>query len=171
MQRGGDKKWMAAYTKPRCEKKVAERLETSGFEVYCPLQTTIRQWSDRKKRVKVPVIPSYVFLRISEQERLSVLQDPGVVNFVFWLGQPAILREEEIIALKNFLEDNCDIEAWAIPFKKGDNVAIHTGPLKDEIAEIAHVNSKFATLMLRGIGYELKARVRVTGLRYHHAEG
>jgi len=64
------KTWMAVYTKPRSEKKVAERLEKAGIEVYCPLQTVIKQWSDRKKKIKIPVFPSYVFVHVGESERL-----------------------------------------------------------------------------------------------------
>jgi hypothetical protein len=49
--------WFALYTKPRNEKKVTETLAALGIEVYCPLVTTIKQWSDRKKKVESPLIP------------------------------------------------------------------------------------------------------------------
>ena len=48
--------WFAVYTSPRTEQKVAERLEKEGYEVYLPLVTTLRQWSDRKKKVKIPLM-------------------------------------------------------------------------------------------------------------------
>ena len=54
--------WYAIYTKPRNEKKVAENLAAIGIESYCPIVTTLKQWSDRKKMVETPLIPSYVFV-------------------------------------------------------------------------------------------------------------
>ena len=81
--------WFALYTKPRNEKKVAENLAALGIEVYCPLVTTIKQWSDRKKKVESPLIPSYVFVKIEEANRKEVFQVSGVVQYVFWLGKPA----------------------------------------------------------------------------------
>lgn len=57
--------WFALYTMPRTEKKVHARLASKGVDVYLPLVTTVRQWSDRKKKVQVPLIPSIVFVRVS----------------------------------------------------------------------------------------------------------
>jgi hypothetical protein len=53
---------------------------------------TLRQWSDRKKKVQIPMFPSYIFAHTNESERYQLLMDPGVLNFVFWLGKPAIVR-------------------------------------------------------------------------------
>ncbi|MDX1426779.1 MAG: transcription termination/antitermination NusG family protein [Salegentibacter mishustinae] len=47
--------WYVLYTKPRTEKRVAESLEQMGVEVYCPLITEIKQWKDRKKKLKTPL--------------------------------------------------------------------------------------------------------------------
>ena len=58
------KKWHVIYTAPRAEKKVNERLESQGVETYLPLQKTLRQWSDRKKKVSIPLFNSYVFVRV-----------------------------------------------------------------------------------------------------------
>ena len=77
-----NKKWLVLYTKPRNEKKVAERLTKNGFEVYCPLIKTLRQWSDRKKKVEIPMFSSYVFIHIDEKNRQLPLYDQGVMNYV-----------------------------------------------------------------------------------------
>jgi len=69
--------WFAAYTRSRNEKKVAGELEEQHIEYYLPLIKTIRQWSDRKKKVEVPLINSYIFVRIIEKEYLKVLQTTG----------------------------------------------------------------------------------------------
>ena len=97
--------WFAVYTKPRNEKKVVENLIHSGFEAYVPLVKQKRKWSDRIKTVELPLIPSYVFVNISEKERHNVFVIPGIVRYVFWLGQPAIIKDEEIEALKQSLKE------------------------------------------------------------------
>lgn len=130
--RNNTKDWRAVYTKPRSEKKVAERLEQQGIEVYCPVQTTLKQWSDRKKKVSVPIFPSYVFLRLSEKESDLVLQDPGVLNFVYWLGQPALIRDEEIEGIRAFLSNYRDSTIVLVDYEKGDKVEIIEGPFKGQ---------------------------------------
>ena len=71
--------WYVVYTKPKWEKKVAEQLINSGIECYCPLITQVRQWSDRKKKVEVPLFNSYVFVQLPDAERNKVFQSVGVV--------------------------------------------------------------------------------------------
>ena len=95
--------WYAIYTKPRNEKKVTETLNSMGIEAYCPMVTSIKQWSDRKKKVTAPVLPSYVFVKIEEQKRNEVFQVAGIVRYVYWLGKPAIIRAIEIEALQHSL--------------------------------------------------------------------
>ena len=80
--------WYAVYTKPRNEKKVEEQLLKMGVETFCPKVSVVKQWSDRKKRVSQPLIPSYVFLKIKEQERDLVFSVSGVVRYLFFLGKP-----------------------------------------------------------------------------------
>jgi transcriptional antiterminator RfaH len=141
------KLWMAVYTKPRSEKKVAERLEKAGIEVYCPLQMVIKQWSDRKKKVKIPVFPSYVFVHIEESERLTVLSDVGVMNFVFWLGKPAVIREEEIEVIKEYLERrNNNVEVV------GDEVLITHGIFEGTKGKIKHLFDNKTVLVIESIG-------------------
>ena len=64
--------WYVVYTKSKQEKKVAEGLKKLGIEAYCPLVTVMKQWSDRKKKVEVPLINSYVFVNIDERQRDDV---------------------------------------------------------------------------------------------------
>ena len=103
--------WYVIYTKPKWEKKVAEQLAEAGIDCYCPLITQIRQWSDRKKKVEVPLFNSYVFVQLDESERNSVFQSAGVVRYLFWLGKPAIVRHEEIEVIKKWINtsDAADI--------------------------------------------------------------
>ena len=97
--------WYALYTEPRHEKKVAARLQQLGIEIYCPLIVQVRQWSDRKKKVEVPLLPSYVFVKVDSNERERVFQVSGVVRYLYWLGQPAIIKEAEIDMMQKWLQD------------------------------------------------------------------
>lgn len=97
------KKWFALYTKPRWEKKVSQVLDRKGIECWCPLKKTEKQWSDRKKIVEEPLFTSYVFVRIDQTERTPVLMTDGILNFVYHVGKPAVIRDEEIDIIKKFL--------------------------------------------------------------------
>src|SRR5436305_10048529 len=97
------KQWFAIYTKPRWEKKVDGLLLRKGIESWCPLQKVERQWSDRKKIINDPIFKSYVFVRIKPEERLPVLQTEGVLNFVHFLGKPAVIKDEEVANIKSYL--------------------------------------------------------------------
>jgi transcription antitermination factor NusG len=99
------KNWFAIYTKPRWEKKVNLVLERKEIEVWCPLQKIQKQWSDRKKIVEEPLFKSYVFVYIAATERTKVLMTDGVLNFVYHVGKPAIIRNEEIDIIKRYLAE------------------------------------------------------------------
>ena len=94
------KNWYVVYTKARNEKKAALLLEKSGIDVYCPTVKEVRQWSDRKKTVEVPLFSSYLFVHLAPKERELVYAAPGVVRYLFWLNRPAIVKDQEIETLK-----------------------------------------------------------------------
>lgn len=146
--------WFALYTKPRNEKKVAENLAALGIEVYCPLVTTIKQWSDRKKKVESPLIPSYVFVKIEEANRKDVFQVAGVVQYVFWLGKPAKIQPHEIEALKTQLAApvvKITIETWT----PNAQIQINEGPFKNQMAVVEKVSTNKVTLILKSLGIRL----------------
>lgn len=99
------KKWFALYTKPRWEKKIKGVLERKGVECWCPLKKIEKQWSDRKKIIEEPLFTSYVFVHIDETERSAVLMTDGILNFVYYVGKPAVIRDEEIDIIKKFLSE------------------------------------------------------------------
>jgi transcription antitermination factor NusG len=99
------KKWYAAYTKPRWEKKVSKTLEQKGITCWCPLKKIEKQWSDRKKIIEEPLFTSYVFVNIEDSEKTPVLMTDGILNFVYFVGKPAIIRDEEIDIIKKYLSE------------------------------------------------------------------
>ncbi len=98
-----DKKWYALYTKPRWEKKIDASLIRKNIESWCPLQKMERQWSDRKKIIEEPLFKSYIFVHIDMNEKLKVLQTDGILNFVHYLGKPAVIKDDEINLIKQYL--------------------------------------------------------------------
>ena len=105
--------WNVLYTKSKSEKKVFERLSDLGIDAYCPCQRTLKKWSDRKKWVDEPVFKSYIFVKSpdSESQKLQILNTPGVVRFLYWLGQPAQVRQVEIDEIRSFLGEHQSVES------------------------------------------------------------
>ncbi len=143
--------WFVIYTQARNEKKVALRLGQIGIEVYCPLVTQIRQWSDRKKKVELPLISSYVFVNIAESEREKVFQVPGVVRYLFWLGKPAIIRDNEIEALKDSLKEVI-FKSEITSLKAGAKVSIPHGPFQGKQGTVSQVGKNSVKIILQELG-------------------
>ena len=155
------KNWYAVYTKPRSEKKVTERLSDSGFEMYCPLMKTMRQWSDRKKKVQLPMFPGYVFVYVEENERSLILQDSGVLNFVFWLGKPAVIRDNEIEAIKKIAENGEEINISAEAFEIGRLVIIPEGPFKGMTGKVDKLDKRKIIVLVDQLGCMVSFKYKV----------
>jgi|SRR6185312_2093077 len=154
----GDKQfWYAVYTKPRWEKKVHALLLEKGIEAYCPLNRTRKKWSDRTKWVEEPLFKSYVFVKIRENEQLNVRMVNGVVNFVYWLGKPAWIKDKEIEIIRKFLNDYEDVRAVPIDLKVDARITIAKGVFMDKEAKVTKVLNKKVQVVIESIGYSLVA--------------
>lgn len=152
--------WYVLYTNPKAEKKVSQQLESMGIEVYCPLVTTIKQWSDRKRKVETPLFTSYVFVNIEEKDKNQIFAAKGVVKFLFWLGKPAIVRDEEIEAIKKWLtKDVFDVEVDSV--KKGDHLIIKEGLFKNHSGLVYEVNKNNVKLLIESIGIVITLKYAV----------
>ena len=147
--------WYVLYTKPRNEKKVAERLSAAGYNVYCPLHKVKRQWSDRIKVVEEPLFKGYVFIQVEDKRRDEVFNYPGAVRYLFWLRCPAIVREEEIHTIQKWLGeyDHEDIDISDI--KLGDYVRITSGQFSGEQAVLLDRSNHRAIVQLKELGIQL----------------
>ena len=144
--------WYVLYTKPRQEKKIADSLNAIGIEAYCPLVTEVKQWSDRKKEVQVPLINSYVFVYIEQHHREAVFKVSGIVRYLFWLGKPALVRAIEIEALKQSLEGIVtSFEVSAI--QKDTIYKIPEGPFQGFEGIVKNINATTIQLMLVDLGF------------------
>ena len=145
-------KWHVLYTKPRHEIKTLERLVQNGFEVYCPMITTLRQWSDRKKKVSEPLLPSYIFIKTTEKKRATPLTDPSVLNYIFWLGKPAIVRDAEIDTLKGIINKEKVQEFEVRELKIGDEIDINKGKINVKKAIVKSVSNNIIKAELKELG-------------------
>jgi transcription antitermination factor NusG len=158
-------KWYAVYTKPRWEKKVNSLLLNKGIETYCPLNKVKRKWSDRIKTVEEPLFKSYVFVKINEDAKTQVRMTEGVVNFVYWLGKPAMVRDSEIVAIKKFLDEYEDVIVEQTEIKVNQKVKIDSGVFMDYEADVIGIKKDVATVRIDSLGYKLIARIPVKKLR------
>src|SRR5882757_8464671 len=153
------KSWYAVHTRPRWEKKVAGQLAKKRLEYYCPLNKVQRQWSDRKKIILEPLFTSYVFVRLSETEHLPVLQTDGVLSFVYWLKKPAVIRDEEIEAIRRFMNDYESVKLEKTEVNVNDRVRIIGGPLMEREGNIVEIKHKTVKVQLPSLGYTLTATI------------
>ena len=158
------RKWLAIYSKPRWEKKVNQLLVEKGFESYCPLNKVRRKWSDRMKIVEEPLFKSYVFIKVSDEDRTAVRMTPGVINFVYWEGKPAVIKEKEINIIKRFLNEYENVEVQPINLQVHQRVKITTGPLMDHEGKVVSVRRKEVKVAIDSLGYILVAYIDRTKL-------
>jgi len=152
--------WFAVYTRSCAEKKVAGELEKQGIEYYLPLYRTIRQWSDRKKKIEEPLIKSYLFVRIVQKEYLSVLKIWGVVRIVHFSGQPVPIPEWQINNLKILLGADIMIENDARDFKKNEEVVIVRGSLEGLRGVITKVGArKKLVISITALNYNISVNI------------
>jgi transcriptional antiterminator RfaH len=146
--------WFVIYTKSRQEKKVALQLEKMGITVYCPMINQIRQWSDRKKKVEVPLISSYVFVQLKERDREAVFEVPGIVRYVYWLEKPAIVRDEEIAVMKAWLSTQT-VEAKVESLRRGDRMKLSSGLFEGKEGFVEEISKNRVLLLLPDLGIKI----------------
>lgn len=153
--------WYAVYTKSRTEKKVALRLREEGIEAYCPVKRQEKQWSDRRKVTEEPLFRSYLFVNIDLAIQSAVVRRTlGVVNFVYWLNKPAVIQDDEIVAIQQFLSEHASVEVLGNTLQVGDFITIDAGALKGQKAEVTGIKNRHEVrLRIDSLGFELVARV------------
>lgn len=122
-----EKKWYALYTFSNMEKKVQGELELLGLEQYLPIQTEIRQWHDRKKKVQIPLFRNYIFCCITNKERELVYRVPQVRCFVSINGKPCVISYHDIEGIKAGLDGGLKISNGQFS-SCGAGVIIDSGP-------------------------------------------
>ncbi len=147
--------WYAVYTKPQWEKKVTSILKRKKFKSYCPLIVK----AGNKKNIFQPLFPSYVFVQATPGEMSAIRQTQGVINFVYWLTEPAVIENDEIDAIKEFLNDYKYIKLEKIGVNTNDKARV-VGDLMTTIdGKMVSVKNKTMKAMLPSLGFSIIAEV------------
>ncbi|MES2762434.1 MAG: UpxY family transcription antiterminator [Bacteroidota bacterium] len=154
--------WYAIYVNSRAEKKVVSLLNAKNIEAYTPIVKVIKQWSDRKKSVELPILSGYVFVREIQTDQDKILQTKGVVNFVRSDGKMAIVRDIEIERLKQLVQLGYQFDTSQTNkiYSRGEKVKITSGVLKNlEGYVLENEDGKFIEIVLESIGQSIKAKL------------
>ena len=154
-----EKKWYAVYTRPKCEKKVSQMLSLKNIENYCPLNKVQRQWSDRRKTIFEPLFHSYVFVYTNMSEHSKIKEANGVINLVYWLGNPAVVRDEEIDAIRTFLNRYDNVTLQKSEVNVDDHIRVTGGPLHSREGNVIEVRNSTVKIYLPTLGYHMLAQV------------
>ena len=145
------KRWFVLYTKPQQELKVVDELSKIGIHSYCPTVKMIKQYSDRKKKINKPLITSYLMVYIEETKRKSVFSVPGIVRYLFWLGKPVTVNENEINIMKKHLNGIYS----SISISKlicGQMYNIKEGPLTGNTGKVVELKKNKVKLEIASLG-------------------
>ena len=151
------KNWYVVYTRPRWEKKVAALLQEKGIVHYCPLNKTQKQWSDRKKIVWEPLFKGYVFISIPDATKWDVKQIDGVLNYVYWLGKPAIVKDRDIETIQKFLQEFEEVKVRNASIGRKDNVLVKQGLLMNYKGIVVEIIGNKARVNIESMGVQLSA--------------
>ena len=145
-------RWYAVYTRSRAEKQIHKLLLKAGIETYLPLRKELKYWSDRKKWVEEPLFRSYVFVCITEAEYFTVLNIPGAVRYITFEGKAVAIPQQQIEAIKQFIETGEELPEFEQDLSPGDKIDIVAGPMKGIEGELVDFKGK------------KKVKIEITGL-------
>ncbi len=153
--------WNVIYTKSRAEKKVNKLLTEKGIITFLPLVKEVRQWSDRKKKVEIPLISSYVFVKANNKNYLKIIETPGVIKFIKYENRNAIVSNQEINNLRIALNSNYNtIKISKKYFKKDEMVKINSGYFKGVTGKIISSSNKDKLIInLSELGYSFNIEI------------
>ena len=118
--------WYIAYTLPRHEKAIAQRLKVENIVCYVPLYSETRMWRQRKVNLELPLFPCYVFVKMFFETRARLLSTPGVVRLLTVNGAAIVFPNEEMDALQSSLKK---WSARPYPFHtSGKRIRLKSGP-------------------------------------------
>ena len=156
MSRESKNDWFVLCTKARQELKVLEHLSQLGIETYTPTKTVVKLWSDRKKKIKTCLLPSMVLVRLPNHKVNKVFEVPGVKRYLFVHGVRAVVYDNEVIAMKNYLEREFEVYEQT-KIKIGKTIDI---PLLNQSGEIVAIEAKKCIVRLQMLGATMSFQLK-----------
>ena len=140
--------WYAVYVRSRHEKSVYSALLDKGIDASLPMMTVVRKWSDRKKKMQIPLFRGYVFVKIDVNiDNLNVLQTAGVVKFIGIRNKPSRIPDEQIHWMHMLVAESDTVRAEKeIPV--GQRVRVMIGPFKGIKGVVRRVGSRSRLVVL-----------------------
>lgn len=159
----GSNNWYILYTFPNLEKKICKELSKKRIQSYLPLQRVIRQRSDRKKELQIPMFPNYVFINTNEKERFKFLDIGGILKYISFDGKAAVVSNEEISKIKRFEDTSFEVETHLV---QGDQVLIIDGPFTGLKGKLFYKKGKERVgIHLNSINQSISIEVCTSSLR------
>lgn len=153
------KNWYAVYTKPSCEKKVASLFTKRKIENFCPLNSSKIKSFRRSKILQGPLFKSYVFVNITLAEIALIKQTDGVISILHWMGEPAVIKQDEIDAIKEFTSDHQNIELERTQVNIHDIARVVDGPSYSMEGNVFALKNKTLKVSLPSLGYIMIAKM------------
>lgn len=127
--------WYVVYTYPNSEKKIYNELNKRAITAFLPTKKVVRQWSDRKKKLEIPLFPNYIFVKLPPKQMWVVLMIDGVVRFISFDGAPVVVRDTEIDVVKKLISASSEVnnENFCI---QGEKVQVKEGPLSGLVGRV-----------------------------------
>ena len=148
------KKWFVICTRPRQELKVADRLTSIGIKNFCPTVNILKQYSDRKKKIKRPLLSTYIMVLLENCDRVKVFSIPGVVRYLFFLGKPVVVSQNEINQINHYI-DGVFEEMKSNTFSIGSNFKIPHGPFSGLSGNVIESNKSRVKLLIKSLGINI----------------
>ena len=152
-----EKKWFVVYTSPQQELKVASQLSAMGIINYCPTITLVKKYSDRKKKVTKPLLSSYVMVRLKDKERNKVFACNGIVRYLFFLGKPAVVPDNQINLMQDHLNGVYNYFK-VTTLSVGDSHTITEGPFSGVTGKVVETDNTKVKLELASLGMRITLR-------------
>jgi len=153
------KNWYVVYTKPHYEKKVSLLFTKRRIENFCPLNSIKLKSLRRNKLLQEPLFKSYVFVNIHDSDIHLLKQTDGVISLLYWMGKPAIIKNDEIETIKEFTNDHQNIELERTLVNTSDMVRIIDGPSYSIEGKILALKNKNVKVNLPSLGYTMVAKI------------
>ncbi|WP_308990383.1 UpxY family transcription antiterminator [Mariniflexile litorale] len=154
--------WYVLYVKSKQEFKVQDYLNKLDLELeaFCPYRIELKQWSDRKKKIAVPLISSIVLIKTKEINRDKVFSVPGTIRYLFWLGKPAIVKEFEVEQLLSISHNENIISHEVEEIKLGKHIDLTRFGFSNRTGVIQRVSNNVFWVVLESLGYTLKLTLK-----------
>lgn len=153
-----DKQWYVLYVKANQEIRIESKINALDMEInaFCPTFLEIKQYSDRKKKLRRPFFKRMVFVYASNVDRVKVFVVPGTMSYLHYLGSPGIVRKEEIDRLVALSKGENLMSVELERLKPGDECKLNEMGFLHQEGVVQKVTNNHVWVLPKSMGYLLK---------------